>query len=276
MSPVSSTALQCPPHTDPSPRAYREKQGSQPSRIRPSLGVKTHGQDSQLSTSQGRVCQEGESTSLALALPHKSRWARKTGRGGVRHRSHPSHPAAHKHGRLAHPAASRMDSNRTWTTDLSKRPLNQHQGLWSEENPMLKGLRPLSPQALFEVLAHATFDVSANSAASPNSQPAEFPALHLCCLSPWQGPGRHPQSDPIRLSWAHQARGTETCQVHTASISHCPQTPTSTQLALLADTTAGRGALDWQSLACGPGYSESQASTRNTKVSPSPGECGQA
>lgn len=145
LSPMSSTALQCPTHIDPSHVAYREKQGSQPPRIWPSLGVKTHGQDSQRSTSQGGVCQEGESTSLAPALPYKSRWARKTGRGRGRHRSHPSHPAAHTHGRLAHPPASRMDSNRTWTTDLSKKPLSQHQGPWTGENPMLKGLRPLSP-----------------------------------------------------------------------------------------------------------------------------------
>lgn len=54
--------------------------------------------------------------------------------------SHPSLPGSTpKRAGPAHLLASRTDSNRSWTTDLSKKPLDQWQGGWSGENPHVDG-----------------------------------------------------------------------------------------------------------------------------------------
>lgn len=75
-----------------------------------------------------------------------------------------------------------------------------------------------------------------------------------------------PPVRPTQAVMDTSLRGRDWPGPHSQHVS-LPQTPTSPQLALLADTTAGRAALGWRPLACGPGHSESQGSTRNTSSS---------
>lgn len=90
-------------------------------------------------TSQRRSCQGEGPASLAPALPRSSRLGQEDRRGSIRHTPHPSTLQPHKPGGPAHLPASRMDSSRAWSPDLSKRHLDQQQGPWSGENPHVEG-----------------------------------------------------------------------------------------------------------------------------------------